>query len=96
MEAPHVVPLDAIGAAQIARLEALIEAIDGEIASSGLTSGRKVKALADLELRAIRRQMELLDRYGLTPRGRAEFVRELVAGETIAEALRRRRDGEAA
>ena len=69
IDAPHVVPLDAIAARNIGRLEALIEACHGEIERAGVTRGGKVRALVDLELRAIRRQLELLDRFGLDSPG---------------------------
>jgi hypothetical protein len=67
MQAPHVTELDAVGAVQIARLEALIESCEDAVSRNGVM---KARAAADIMLRAIRRQTELLDRYGLTPRGR--------------------------
>ena len=44
MDAPHIVPLDAIAARNIGRLEALIEACHGEIERAGVTRGGKVRA----------------------------------------------------
>lgn len=43
-------------------------------------------------LRASRRLVEWLDRYGATPKGRAEWARQLAEGESFAETLRRRRE----
>jgi hypothetical protein len=38
MAEPHTAPIDAIGAAEIGRSEALIEAIDAEIERAGITN----------------------------------------------------------
>ena len=82
MSAPHVTQLDEIGAVEIGRLEALIETLDRVIAENGAVNARsgKVRALVDLRLRASRRLGEWLDRYGMTPKGRAEWARDLAAG----------------
>jgi hypothetical protein len=89
MAASHTVSLDAIAARNIARLEALIEGCHGEIERGGVSRGSKVRALVDLELRAIRRQVELLDRFGLNPQARAEWASKL-AGGSLADEVRRR------
>jgi hypothetical protein len=90
MAEPHVAPCDAVGAAQIARLEARIEALDRAV-SEPRQSAQKLALLGDLQLRAIRRLTELLDRYGMTPKGRAEWARQLAEGESLAETIRRKR-----
>jgi hypothetical protein len=95
MDAPHLTPLDAIAARQVARLEALIEACEDALASGVTGRGGSVKAAADLMLRAIRRQTELLDRLGLTPSARAEWAARLAGGGLAAEIARRRADREA-
>jgi hypothetical protein len=90
MAEPHVAPCDAVGAAQIARLEARVEALDRALSHPRL-SPQKLALLGDLQLRAIRRLTELLDRYGMTPKGRAEWARQLAEGESLAETSRRKR-----
>ena len=92
MSAPHVTALDEIGAVGIGRLEALIETLDRVIADNGAVNARsgKVRALVDLRLRASRRLGEWLDRYGMTPKGRAEWARTLTDGGLAAEIARRR------
>lgn len=63
LEAPHTVELDEIGAAEIGKLEALIEAIDSDLAERGLTNKRgDARSLVDLRLRASRRLAEWLGR----------------------------------
>jgi hypothetical protein len=67
LEAPHVLPLDAVAARNVARLEALIRSCEEAIERSGVAGARSA---ADLLLRAVRRQTELLDRFGANPRAR--------------------------
>ena len=70
----------------------LIETLDKVIAENGAVNARsgKVRALVDLRLRASRRLGEWLDRYGMTPKGRAEWARTLTDGGLVAEIARRR------
>jgi hypothetical protein len=77
MVEPHTVAIDAIGAAEIGRIEALIEAIDTEIARSRLISASKASSLLDLRLRASRRL--------------AEWARQLAESESLGETIRRKR-----
>jgi hypothetical protein len=86
LSAAHVTELDAMGALQIARCEALIESCEEAIVGGGVMNAQ---AAADIMLRAIRRQMELLDRYGLTPKGRADWAAAL-GGDGLAAAIERR------
>jgi len=91
---PHAADLDWIGALEISRLAVLIERIDAQLADSGVVGrgNRDRLGLLKVRLAASRRLQEWLGAFGMTPRARAEFARELAAGETLADALRRRRD----
>jgi len=91
LDAPHTVELDEIGAVEIGRLEALIQAIDGDLAARGLTGkGGDARTLVDLRLRASRRLAEWLDRYGMNPQARAQWAAALGSGGLAAEIARRR------
>ena len=95
LEAPHTVELDEIGAVEIGRLEALIEAIDRDLAERGLTTrGGNSRRLLDLRLRASRRLAEWLDRYGMTPHARAEWAARLARPSFAEEVERRLREME--
>jgi hypothetical protein len=74
MQADHITPLDAFTVAQVARTEALIEVIETELAKVSTRNGRRMKWLAELELRAINRQTELLRELGMTRRSRAGWL----------------------
>lgn len=64
MAEPHSAPIDTLGAVEIGRLEALIEALDAEIERLGLGSkGPKVGTLLEMRLRATRRLSEWLGQY---------------------------------
>jgi len=92
MAAPHTDDVDWIGAREIGRLEARIEALDAEIDRVGMAgSGQRLKWLLDLRLRAGRNLLEALDRFGMTPKGRATWARELAQGGLAAEIAARRR-----
>jgi hypothetical protein len=87
--------LDEIGAVEIGRLEALIEAIDRDLAERGLTTrGGNSRRLLDLRLRASRRLAEWLDRYGMTPHARAEWAARLARPSFAEEVERRLREME--
>jgi hypothetical protein len=91
MAQPHTVELDQLGAEEIGRLQAMIEAIDTDLSERGLTGRRgDVRAMVDLRLRASRRLAEWLDRYGANPKGRADWAKQLADGG-LAEEIRRRR-----
>ena len=88
LEAPHTIELDEIGAAEIGRLQALIEAVDADIAARGLTGKRgDVRAIVDLRLRASRRLAEWLDRYGLNPHARAEWAQRMASAAEFKRRL---------
>jgi len=81
LAAPHTVPLDEYGALEIGQLIALIQALDVALTQRGVTASQgRVRDLVDVRLRASRRLAEWLDRYGMTPKGRAEWARQLAAG----------------
>src|SRR5216683_1410463 len=63
---PQVSRLDELGAQEIGRLVALIEAIDNDIGKNGLTRRGDARAIVKLRLQASRRLQEWLDRYGMT------------------------------
>ena len=93
LAAPHTVPLDEYGALEIGRLLALCQALDVALAQRGVTGAQgRVRDLVDVRLRASRRLAEWLDRYGMTPKGRAEWARQLAQGGLAAEIARRRKE----
>ncbi len=92
MELPHVIPADTLAAREVGRLEAMIEAIDGELDRVGMDAeGARLSWLLDMRLRASRRLLEALDRFGATPLARARWARELVEGESLAASIARHR-----
>jgi hypothetical protein len=91
LSAPHVEGVDEIGAAEIGRLVALIEACDRDLAERGLANRKgDVRKLVQLRLQASRRLQEWLSAFGLTPRGRADFARQLAEDGLASEIARRR------
>lgn len=95
MAEPHTTEIDRLGATELAKLIALLEAIDAELAERGLTrKSGEPRGLVDLRLRASRRLAEWLDRYGATPLARATWARQLAEGGLAAE-IARRREGRA-
>jgi hypothetical protein len=94
--APILGPADVFGAEEIGSLIATIEAIDIELQAGGLVRrGADRVALLKLRIQASRRLAEWLDRYGMTPRGRVEFVHMLKSGALANEIARRRTEEEA-
>ncbi|MBA3364689.1 MAG: hypothetical protein H0U03_02730 [Actinobacteria bacterium] len=85
LDLPWIGEADIIGARQVARLEALIEALSDEVFRVGVGS-KKAEKLIDMELRAIRRQAELLSRFGLDPKSRADWTAKLTSG-TLGERI---------
>jgi hypothetical protein len=86
----YVGDVDELGAAEIGRLVALIEAMDHELEHGGLTRRGDARAMVKLRLQASRRLQDWLDRYAMTPRGRAEFLSSLAGGGLAAEIAKRR------
>jgi len=95
---PHTAPIDEMGAREIARLIALIEACDQDIEERGLTRQKsgEVRSIVDLRLRASGKLQSWLDRYGATPLARASWAREMAEGTSLAEEIRRRREASSA
>jgi hypothetical protein len=92
MSAQHTIGIDEVGAQEIGRLVAMIEAIDGDISENGLTRKGDARTIVKLRLQASRRLQEWLSAYGMTPKGRAEFVQSLARGKLVAEIARRRQE----
>jgi hypothetical protein len=92
MSAAHTIGIDEVGAQEIGRLVALVEAIDADIAENGLTRKGDARTIVKLRLQASRRLQEWLSAYGMTPKGRAEFVQSLARGKLVAEIARRRQE----
>jgi hypothetical protein len=89
MAAAHTVPLDELAAEEIGRLIALIEAIDDDLLTRGLTDrGGKARSLVDLRLRASGRLERWLRQFGATPASRVEWVERVARGETLAAIVR--------
>ncbi len=93
MAAPHTDPMDELGAIEIAKLLILIDRIDADLAERGVTRLRSgaARGVVDHRLRATRRLAEWLDRYGMTPKGRTEWAKQLAEGGLAADIARRRR-----
>ena len=90
LASPQIGTVDDLGVAEIARLVDLIERMDADLAECGLTRRGDARAMVKLRLQASRRLQDWLDRFAMTPRGRAEFVQSLSGGALAAEIARRR------
>ena len=88
--AAHTSPLDRIAAEEVGSLIALVEAIDGDLATTGLTKKGEARSLLKLRIQYSRRIQEWCDRFGMNPRARAELLRDLGAGSVALEFARRR------
>lgn len=86
----HVCEVDGVGAQEIGRVIALIEALDDEIAKNGVVRRGDVRHVVKLRLAASRRLEGWLAAYGMTPASRARLLREISAGSVAAEIARRR------
>jgi hypothetical protein len=87
---PHTAEIDALGALEIGRVLAIIEAIDRDLEQRGLTrkSGEPRKLL-ELRERYSRRLESWLGAYGATPAARASWAARL-AGSSLADEIRER------
>ena len=90
MSVPYVREPDEFAAAEVGRLIALIEAMDHEIDTNGLTRRGDARSIVKLRLQASRRLEEWLNRLGFTPRGRADLVSTIARAGLAAEMARRR------
>lgn len=89
MAEPWAHELDAIGAAEIARLVRLLDRIDDELAVGKLTASKRT--LLDHRQRLSGRLQSWLREYGLTPAQRAELTARLrPAGDSVQEIMARK------
>jgi hypothetical protein len=96
MESPTVRPIDEFGAVEVGRIVALIEAIDEDLDARGLTSrSGEARSLLKYRMQASRHLQSWLDRYALTPRGRADVLHAVSSGSLGAEIARRRAEADA-
>lgn len=89
---PHATEADTLAAQEVGALASILERIDAALAD-GRVENRKGEARALLDLRR-RYSTELgrwLDRFGATPRGRADWARSLAEGSSLAAEIARRR-----
>jgi len=92
MALPHIAPADELGVRELAKLRALADVIDDDLAERGLTrKGGEPRALIDLRLRLTHRIAEWQDRLGLTPLSRASWAKSMAEGTSLAEEIHRRR-----
>jgi hypothetical protein len=89
LEAPHVVGLDRIAAEEIGAVVAMLEAIDEDLLTRGLTKrDGSARSLLELRIRLSGRLGRWLREFGATPASRLHWVEQLSRGETLAEAVR--------
>lgn len=92
MALPHVTEADRLAAQQVGRELALVEALTTELARVGLAGPTaSVSLLGELLGKAEGRLSKALSRFGGDPMARAKWARELAQGESLADAIRRRR-----
>jgi hypothetical protein len=96
MAEPHTVDADVIGATEIAKLTAMVEAIDKDLEERGLTTKGEARTMIDLRLRASRQLRDALAAFGFTPKARAEWLRDLASGSLADDIRRRRQEAERA
>jgi hypothetical protein len=78
MDLPFAVPIDEIGAHEVASLLAINEAADADLALRGLTGkGGEVRTLVDYRIRLSGRLERWLRQFGGTPSSRAELLSKL-------------------
>jgi hypothetical protein len=86
MRAPWASDLDELGALELGRLEALVEALDSAIAATHSAPRRDYVAL---RLRATKELREWYQQYGMTPHARAHWAATLGSGGLAGEIRRR-------
>jgi hypothetical protein len=87
---PQTVPLDRIAAEEVGAIVAMIEAIDEELLSGGLTDrSGKARSLVDLRVRLSGRLERWLRQFGATPASRVEWVGQLAQGESLVDLVRK-------
>jgi hypothetical protein len=91
---PHTSALDAAAAEEIVRLRSLIARVDQALAAPpGLERRGRMRELVAIRARLSAQLAAWLDRFGLTPRARAEFARTL-GTTSLAEEIQRRMNGD--
>ena len=92
MQLPHVHPIDRVAAEEIGSLVARLEAIDKDLDERGHFGRAGAQSLLQYRSRLSGSLQSWLDRFGATPRARADWAARLAtAGNgTVAEQLRRR------
>ena len=91
MTMAHVAPLDRLAAEEIGSLTALLERVDADLASRGLTrKNGEARSLLDLRGRLSGRLERWLREFGATPASRADFAATLTQGGLAADIARRR------
>src|SRR5438045_1928201 len=89
LEAPHTTPLDRVGAEELGALVALIEAIDDDLSSRGLTNRKgEARSLLELRIRASGRLERWLKEFGATPASRVDWVETMRRGSAVVEVVR--------
>ena len=88
MTLPHVTAADRLAAEEIGRLLVMIDRIDAALADGKVQSrGGAPRKLIDFRFRASKELREWLDRFGLTPKGRADWVATLSSGRRFVDEL---------
>jgi hypothetical protein len=96
MQLPHVHPIDELAALEVGRLEARIEAIDGELDRLGMAArnARRLEWLLESRRRYSAQLLRALAEFGATPKARSDWAAKLAAAEDTLEARRARRERE--
>lgn len=96
MSLPHTVEIDELGAIEVGRLEARIQAIDTELDRLGMAArnARRLEWLMESRRRYSAQLFKALAEFGATPRARAAWAKDLAAAEDTLEARRARRERE--
>jgi hypothetical protein len=92
MGMPQVKDMDEAGAVEIAKLIVLIDRLDADLVSRGITKGRtgEVRSVLDHRRRFSAQLERWLAAYGMTPAARAALLRDTATGGLAAEIARGR------
>jgi hypothetical protein len=93
MRLPWANSIDAVGAAEIGSLVALIEACDADILVNGLTKRGEVRSILKMRDQLSRRLQGWTDRYAMNPRARIEMHSAITRG-TVGSDFASRRDAQ--
>lgn len=90
MTMPHVTEADRLAAEHLARLDLIVSRIDVALGDGRVENRRgEVRTLLDHRRRYATELGAWLDRFGLTPKGRADWARSLASGGVMDEFRRR-------